>query len=118
LPQAVKSCTDLKKNKYHIMRAWLLLLCFAAGQYEVYAHQHNVGRASKRSVYHSVNAVPQQTVTENCQLCDTMHHNAMAVNSQVFFAPVAVSNYTYKAVSYNFISIALVLAAGRAPPLA
>jgi hypothetical protein len=114
----LKKLTDLKKNKYHIIRAWLLLLCFAAGQYMVYAHQHSVGTAPIKSVYHSPNSSPKQTVAENCQLCDTMHHNAMAVYSQVFFAPVAFSSYTYKAVSYNFISIALVLSAGRAPPMA
>jgi hypothetical protein len=100
------------------MRAWLLLLCFVAGQFVVYAHQHNIGAVSTKSFYHNAHALPQQTVSENCPLCDTMHHNVMAVSSQAFFAPVTVSDYVHKAVHYNFISIALVLSAGRAPPVA
>jgi len=97
----------------------MLLFCFVAGQYVVYAHRH----ADSTGTYHksacqNPNSQPKQTVTENCQLCDVMHHNAMAVNSVVYFAPVTVSQYFYKAISHHFISISLVLAAGRAPPLA
>lgn len=94
------------------------MLCFVAGQYMVYAHQHVVGKCSNKLAYHTPNAQPKQTVTENCRLCDAMHHNGMAVNNQVFFAPVTVGSYIFKAVHYDFVSIALILSAGRAPPLA
>jgi hypothetical protein len=106
----------LKKNKYHIILSWLLLLVFSAGQYVVYAHTHRTysGKISSRNQAPQ----PKQTISENCQLCDAMHHNAMAANSQVHFSPVVVSLYAYKHVEYGFISISLILSSGRAPPLA
>ena len=97
----------------------MLLLCFAAGQYMVYAHTHNnLHVLSNKAAYHSPDTQPKQTVTENCQLCDAMHHNTMAVFTAVYFAPVTVINYYYKPVTHHFISIALVLSAGRSPPVA
>jgi len=94
----------------------MLLLFFAAGQYMVYAHTHNVG--TTRSAYQNPNNQPKQTVTENCRLCDAMHHNTMAVDHGVFFAPVITASYFYKAVDHDFISVALILSAGRSPPMA
>ena len=32
----------LKKNKFNIFCAWTLLICFVAGQYMVYVHQHMI----------------------------------------------------------------------------
>ena len=119
LPSAVKSYTlTLKKNIYHIIYAWVLLLFFAAGQYMVYAHTHNTGIGSTKSAYQNPNNQHKQTVTETCRLCDAMHHNAMAVDTPVFFAPVVTASYFYKAVNHHFISIALILSAGRSPPMA
>ena len=94
------------------------MLCFMAGQYMVYAHQHAVGTGSNRSSYHNPNTQPKQTITENCRLCDAMHHNTMATNTQVLFAPVVLNSYTYTITQYDFVSIALVHSSGRAPPLA
>lgn len=96
----------------------MLLLCFAAGQYMVYAHQHLVGRGSNKLAYHTRDTQPKQTVTENCQLCDAMHHNFAAVNGLTFFTQVVVNDYFYKVVNHNFISVALILSAGRSPPMA
>ena len=119
LPPAVKSyILTLKKNNRHIICAWVLLLLFAAGQYIVYAHTHSVGIGATKSAYQNLNHQPQQTVTETCRLCDAMHHNTMAINTPVFFAPVVTSNYFYKAIDHDFISIALILSAGRSPPMA
>jgi hypothetical protein len=106
----------LKKNKYHIIHTWMLLLCFIAGQYMVYAHRHDVVSTSNKAAYHSPDTQPKQTISEYCQLCDAMHHNTMTVNTQAYFAPVTVTGYFYKAVKHNFISIALIHSAGRSPP--
>jgi len=108
----------LKKNIYHIICAWALLLFFAAGQYMVYAHTHAPGIGSIKSAWQNSNNQPKQTVTENCRLCDAMRHNTMAVNTPVFFAPVVTESYFYKAVNHDFISVALILSAGRSPPMA
>jgi len=40
----------------------------------------------------------------------------MMVNSISYFAPVVVNSYYYKTVEHHFISIALILSAGRSPP--
>ena len=108
----------MKKNKYHIIYTWMLLLCFIAGQYMVYAHTHIVSTGTEKVVHQNPKTQPKQIITENCQLCDAMHHNPVVINSAVYFAPVIVNSYTYKAVEYNFVSISLILSAGRSPPMA
>ncbi|MGZ3754891.1 MAG: hypothetical protein ACXVAY_09850 [Mucilaginibacter sp.] len=108
----------MKKNKFNIFCAWMLLICFAAGQYIVCVHQHNVLKKSLTSFESVKNHIPPvNTVQEKCYLCDVMHHNAMTIDHQTYFSPVVVCGHIYKAGYYNFISIALVLAAGRAPPV-
>lgn len=84
----------------------------------VYAHTHYAVAGSTKSAYQNSNHQPKQTVTETCRLCDAMHHNTMAVDAQVFFEPVVAASYFYKAVNHHFISIALILSAGRSPPMA
>jgi hypothetical protein len=89
----------------------IVLFCFAAGQIMVFAHQHLVQ-------YHiHQTSQDQQTVTEKCQLCDAMHHNSMTVVDHHYFNPAVSSDYFYTPGKYNFISIALILSPGRAPPL-
>jgi hypothetical protein len=113
-----KKVTDsLKKNKYHIVQSWILLICFVAGQYMVYAHQHKLIQGAKQT-YLAKQQQPKQILTEKCQLCDAMHHNSMVMAGQVNFSPVAAANYVYKSSVYNFTSLALVLSGGRAPPFA
>ena len=80
-------------------------------------HTHAASSRTNKAAYHSPDTQPKQIVTENCQLCDAMHHNAMTVNTPAYFAPMVVSSYYYKAVEHHFISIALVLSAGRSPPI-
>lgn len=96
----------------------MLLICFAAGQYMVCVHQHNILKKS-HTAFESTKSYPRpvNTVQEKCYLCDVMHHNAMTINHQTYFSPVVVCEHVYKAGDYNFVSIALVLAAGRAPPV-
>jgi hypothetical protein len=108
----------LKRNTRHIFRTWVLLFCFVTGQCIVYAHQHAGESSIPKTACQKQETLPKQTVTENCRLCDAMQHNQMMVSGQVHFAPVTVTAYTYKTIKYRFISIALILSAGRSPPLA
>jgi len=111
-----KAFADLKRRKYHIIFSRILLICFVAGQYMVYAHQHNIVKNTVKSSCFPKN-IPQQTVSEKCYLCDVMHHNAMVTNTQVYLNPVAVAGHVFKNVAYSFTSIQLILSGGRAPPL-
>jgi hypothetical protein len=106
----------LKKGKFHIFYAWLLLIFFVAGQVAVYGHHHKLNRATSRLIRHQTSS-SQQTVTEKCQLCDAMHHNTMVVNGHYYIAPIVVNQYNYKTVTYSFVSISLILSSGRAPPI-
>jgi hypothetical protein len=110
-----KSLFDLKKSKYHITRSWILLVCFVAGQYMVYAHQHNISKSAAISHNRSKD-MSRQTVMEKCQLCDVMHHNAMVATTPVYFNPVVVAGHFFKVYNYTFTSIQLILSGGRAPP--
>jgi hypothetical protein len=106
----------VKKNKLHIIYSWLLLVCFIAGQYVVYTHQHLFIKGITKASY-SVNDSHQQTVKEKCYLCDAMHHQAAIIDNYFHFdAQIAVPHF-FKACNYSFISIGLILAAGRAPPV-
>jgi hypothetical protein len=110
--------TDLKKNKVNVFCAWILLLCFVAGQYMVGIHQHNAllkSQVTYSQSKHLPGAV--HTIQEKCYFCDAMHHNAMDIAHQTYFCPAVVTGHVYKAGDYNFVSIALILSAGRAPPV-
>jgi len=111
-----KSLSDLKKSKYHIACSRILLICFIAGQYMIYAHQHNIGYSTDK-IYNVSKNIPHQTVTEKCYLCDVMHHNAMVASHQVYFNPSVVAGHVFKSFQYSFTSIQLILSCGRAPPL-
>jgi hypothetical protein len=103
--------TILKRAKYHIIYSLIVLLSFTAGQVMVFAHQHLIK-------YHThQTSQDQQTVTEKCQLCDAMHHNSMTFTEYQYFTPVVSSVHFYTPGQYDFISIALILSAGRSPPL-
>jgi hypothetical protein len=104
----------LKSNRKHIIYTWIVMICFIAGQLMVYTHQHIIHSADHGT--HKA-AQDQQTVTEKCQLCDAMHHTSMTVENHQYFIPAIATDHFYKQGKYNFISIALILSAGRSPPL-
>jgi len=104
---------DLKQRLPHLFLAWLLLVFFVAGQVVIYTHSHQSNR-TPGTVQHSTS---HQTLSEKCQLCDAMHHNAMVVNVSCNMPPAAVSRYHYKTVTYRFIRLSLILSTGRAPPV-
>jgi hypothetical protein len=101
----------MKKGKRHIFYALTLLICFAAGQWAIYGHQHKSYGAWLKGPAHG------QVLTEKCQLCDAMHHNSMLQHSEHFFTPIVVTSHFYKQGKYDFVSIALILSSGRAPPV-
>jgi hypothetical protein len=105
----------VKKIKLHIIYSWLLLICFTAGQYMVYAHQHQFTKGTIKTAY-VTNDPHQQIVKEKCNMCDAMHHQAAIIDNPFHFEPQVATIHFFKASDYNFVSIALVLAAGRAPP--
>ena len=102
----------MKKSKRHIICTWILLISFAAGQWAVYAHQHKIVAGITKT------AGQRTVVSEKCQLCDAMHHNSMLIGKHTYFTPVVVNNHFYKQGQYDFVSIALILSPGRAPPVA
>jgi hypothetical protein len=104
----------LKINKYVIIRAWMLLIFFAAGQVVIYAHQHPSSLSNAGADSHSSS---KQVFTEKCSLCDAMHFNHMDIVHAASALPVAAGSYVYIRSDYNFITLSLILAAGRSPPL-
>lgn len=102
----------LKKTKRNIVYAWSLLLLFVAGQYLVFSHTHKQGSMVAVTKDHA------PTFKERCDVCDAMHHTHMLVTQQVYFTPlVAVQcHYIFKPTGVQLIQ--LVLASGRAPPVA
>jgi PP-loop superfamily ATP-utilizing enzyme len=110
-----KGKVGLKTSKYHIICSRILLICFIAGQYMVFAHQHNISQGITK-VYGISKNIQQQTVKEKCYLCDVMHHNSMVTASNVYFNAVTVAGHVFKSAEYGFTSIQLILSGGRAPP--
>ena len=106
----------MKTGKHHIFRSWLLLLCFVAGQYMVYAHQHNIIKRTVKT-YDVARTPAGKTFTERCALCDAMHHTVMLISHNVYFNPITVTGHFFEQVSYKFISFQLIQAGGRAPPI-
>ena len=105
----------MNKKRLHIVFAWLLLLSFVVGQYAVYSHQHSLIKGITK---HSHIATDRQIIKEKCLLCDAMHHaDAVTVTNNLFLIPLVSSAHIFKTGDYDFVSIALILAAGRAPPV-
>jgi hypothetical protein len=107
----------LRNNKANILYSWILLTCFIAGQYVVYSHQHKIGAAVTAKTKIEANYSPRSIVQEKCSICDAMHHINAVVNQHTYFSPNIVTKHFYLVYKYDFVSIALLLAAGRAPPV-
>jgi hypothetical protein len=103
----------LKKNKRNIVYAWVLVLLFAAGQYMVYAHTHykqgNVVSTEKNHL---------TVLKEKCDICDVMHHTHMLLTQHIYFTPSVAVLCQYQDKTADITLIQLVLASGRAPPVA
>lgn len=89
-----------------------------AGQLMVIVHQHNI--LKKSSSLYSVakhQPKPDHVLTEKCYVCDVMHKTLAILNPATYYNPVIVAQPIYQFGDYNFVSISLILAAGRAPPV-
>jgi hypothetical protein len=107
----------LKVSKANIFYSWLILVCFIAGQFVVYAHQHKITAGNGTKSYHVAHAPSGTIIQEKCALCDAMHHTNAIINTYTYTSLNIVTKHFYKVYNYDFISIALVLSAGRAPPV-
>ncbi|MDN3581765.1 hypothetical protein [Mucilaginibacter flavus] len=107
----------MKKNKRNIIYSWLLLFCFVAGQYMVYSHQHHVAKGISKTASLTNNNHPQQILKEKCDMCDVMHHTFAVIDTPLYATPQLAVTHVFKACDYDFVSMSLVLAAGRAPPV-
>jgi hypothetical protein len=106
----------LKKNKANIFYAWLVLFCFIAGQYTVYSHQHKIITSCVSKTHRHANHQTGPIVQEKCSACDAMHHFSAVITPVTYISLNIVTNHFYQAYNYDFVSIALILSAGRAPP--
>ena len=77
----------------------------------VYAHQHLVKYKTHQTTQN------QTTVSEKCQICDAMHHTSMTLPDHHYFIPDVSSDHVYQQSKYDFVSISLILSAGRSPPI-
>jgi hypothetical protein len=84
----------------------------------VYAHQHYINKNAHSLVCHSAKSSSQPTVSEKCPLCDSMHHVNMEMANHISYHMVDSADFIFKTFEYDFISIALILSPGRAPPIA
>jgi len=108
----------LKKGKANILIAWVLWFCFTAGQGIIYTHQHKINASFTTKTKNESNSTSRTTVQEKCSVCDAMHHISAVIDSYSYFSPNIVTKHIYKIYNYDFVSIALILSAGRAPPVA
>lgn len=105
----------MKRVKNQIRFAWIVLICFVAGQTMVYSHQHYTN-ASKISAHALKTPAPVQTVSEKCNICDMMHHTHMVIfDTKAVNPPVTVCETLYSNL-HDYKGIALILSAGRSPP--
>lgn len=84
----------------------------------VYAHQHNQIKNVHSASQHDCKNSSHLIVKEKCQLCDSMHHTTMELPGPAqYHAVFTTTDRVYISPQYEFTSIALILAAGRAPPV-
>lgn len=103
----------MKSRLRHIAFAWIVLTCFAVGQFAGYAHQHPVAKITSAK-----NTTTGQTLKEKCYLCDAMQHTHMAIFTDAIpaiFTTIADTQYKRQ---HDYRGIALILSAGRSPPQA
>ncbi|MFD2873261.1 hypothetical protein ACFS5N_12325 [Mucilaginibacter ximonensis] len=108
----------MKKRRLNIIFAWALLFSFIAGQYVIYTHQHRIIASITAKAKDQNNGTSRSTIQEKCSVCDAMHHINAVIEHYHYFRPNIVTKHFYKSYHYAFVSIALILAAGRAPPVA
>lgn len=104
----------LKKKRYTLIAAWLLLLCFIAGQVVVYSHQHHILKGIHNHADANTKGLTQ--VSEKCQICDSMHHADMELHQSYVAFDLQATLFTHPSATFNFKSFGLILADGLSPP--
>ncbi len=60
---------------------------------------------------------PAQVLSEKCYVCDAMNQTMAILTPATYYNPIDVVNAVYQVGDHDFVSIALILAAGRGPPV-
>jgi hypothetical protein len=105
----------MNKRKSRIRFAWVILICFIAGQTMVYSHQHFHYKAAL-STSTVKNTQSGTTVTDSCSICDMMHHTHMVIFDNATINPPVTLCETIYNNQHDYKGIALILSAGRSPP--
>ncbi len=107
----------MNKSKLHLIFSWTLLLIFAAGQFILYAHQHNFKCES--AVYHIHNpGGSHQVVLEKCALCDQMYHAPVYWNQIHFYYYLQTPAIRiFETAQHFYKGNSLVHADGLSPPV-
>lgn len=104
----------MKKKRYTLIAAWLLLLCFVAGQVVVYSHQHHI----LKGIHHvDAKAKGRTQVSEKCQICDSMHHADMELHQNYVAFDLQATELTHPSAKFDFKPFGLILADGLSPPV-
>ncbi|MCC8410903.1 hypothetical protein LJ707_18325 [Mucilaginibacter sp. UR6-1] len=104
----------MKKKRYTLIAAWLLLFCFIAGQAVVYSHQHHI----LKGIHHTdAQAKGRTQVSEKCQICDSMHHADMALHQNYVAFDLQATLFNHPSVKFEFKPFGLILADGLSPPV-
>ncbi|WP_345333522.1 hypothetical protein [Mucilaginibacter defluvii] len=104
----------MKKKRYTLIAAWLMLFCFIAGQVIVYSHQHHI----LKGIHHTDALLKGQTqVSEKCQICDSMHHTDMELQQNYAAINLQAALFTHSSIVIDFKSFGLILADGLSPPV-
>ncbi|MFD2863284.1 hypothetical protein [Mucilaginibacter antarcticus] len=106
----------MKENKANIFYAWLVMFCFIAGQYTVYSHQHKIISSCASKTHRHANHQTGPIVQEKCSACDAMHHLNAVISPDTYISLNIVTKHFQPVYNYTFVSIALILSAGRGPP--
>jgi hypothetical protein len=93
------------------------MICFIAGQYMVYAHQHIITKGTVK-IHLNNKTSATKTVSEKCAMCDAMHHTTIATFNHNYAEPQLAIGHVFKCWQYNFTSFQLILSGNRAPPAA
>ncbi|MCD8741520.1 hypothetical protein LT679_12970 [Mucilaginibacter roseus] len=105
----------MKKKRYTLIAAWLMLFCFIAGQVIVYSHQHHILKGIHNHADAKTKGLTQ--VSEKCQICDSMHHTDMELQQHYAAINLQAALFTHSSVNIYFKSFGLILADGLSPPV-
>jgi len=103
----------MKNRTRRIVAAFVLLLCFTAGQVILLTHSHVASYSKTTHSKHSTSAGNE----ESCKICQLNHNTATLLNVDLSHNIIYGTAYKQlQAAALSYQSISLVLAATRGPP--